>query len=125
MTKSIWAGVVALVIVVACGVVEVAVLTDGYNSLAESCQEMIAKAEDETITEDEFENFANKWLELREQSELLLPHNDVYELNLRVAEARSYVKSQDYKQLHAQLTVVSELLDYIPHLMQPSFKHIF
>lgn len=124
MTKSIWAGLIALVIVITCGVLEVVLLSKAYERLAADCEEIISKCESETLTTEEYNDFRDKWVELREKSELLLPHVDVYEINLRFAEGQAYAEQGDYAQLKAQLTVVLELLDYVPHLMTPNPKHI-
>lgn len=124
MTKNIWAGLIALILVVTCGVLEVLLLSRSYEKLATKCDEIISKCESETLTIEEYNEFRNEWMDLREKSELLLPHIDVYEINLRFAEGQAYAEQKDYEQLKAQLTVVAELLEYVPHLMKPSFKHI-
>lgn len=124
MTKNIWAGLVALVLVITCGVLEVVLLSRAYEKLASDCEAIIQKCEDESLTVEEYNDFRDKWLDLREKSELLLPHIDVYEINLRFAEGQAYAEQEDFEQLKAQLTVVAELLDYVPHLMKPSLKHI-
>lgn len=124
MTKNIWAGLIALVLVVTCGVLEVVLLSKSYEKLAADCQAVIEKCEDETLTVEEYNDFRDKWVDLREKSELLLPHIDVYEINLRFAEGQAYAEQEDYEQLKAQLCVVEELLDYVPHLMKPTLRHI-
>ena len=124
MTKNIWAGLVALVLVVTCGILEVVLLSRDYEKLASDCEDVIVKCENESLTVEEYNEFRDKWYVLREKSELLLPHMDVYEINLRFAEGQAYAEDQDYEQLKAQLTVVAELLDYVPHLMKPSLRHI-
>ncbi len=124
MTKNIWAGLIALVLVITCGVLEVVLLSQSYEKLAADCREVIAKCDSESLTLKEYNEFRDKWVDLREKSELLLPHVDVYEINLRFAEGQAYAEDGDYAQLKAQLTVVQELLDYVPHLMKPSLKHI-
>ena len=124
MTKNIWAGLIALVLVVTCGVLEVLLLSRSYEKLAADCDEIIKKCDEETLTVEEYNDFRDKWVDLRKKSELLLPHLDVYEINLRFAEGQAYAEQEDYAQLRAQLTVVAELLDYVPHLMKPSFSHI-
>lgn len=124
MTKNIWAGLVALVLVITCGVLEVVFLTRDYEKLAADCNEIITKCEEESLTVEEYNDFRDKWTDLREKSELLLPHIDVYEINLRFAEGQAYAEQQDFEQLKAQLTVVAELLEYVPHLMKPSLRHI-
>ena len=124
MTKNIWAGLVALVLVVTCGILEVVFLSKDYETMAKDCSEVITKCEQETLTVEEYNELRDKWVKLREKSELLLPHIDVYEINLRFAEGQAYAEQQDFEQLKAQLTVVEELLDYVPHLMKPSLRHI-
>ena len=124
MTKNIWAGLIALILVVTCGILEVVFLTKDYEHMAKDCSEAIGKCEAETLTVEEYSELRDKWVKLREKSELLLPHIDVYEINLRFAEGQAYAEQQDFEQLKAQLKVVEELLDYVPHLMKPSLRHI-
>ena len=124
MTKNIWIGLIVLVLVILAGVVEVVVLQKSYQKLAEECSQVIELCNQKSLTVTEYNNFRNKWEKLREKSELFLPHVDVYEINLRVAEGQAYVESHDYLQLTAQLQVVQELLDYVPHLMTPRLSHV-
>ena len=124
MMKNIWAGLIALALVITCGVLEVVLLSRSYEKLAVDCDEIIKKCEAESLTLEEYNEFRDKWIKLREKSELLLPHLDVYEINLRFAEGQAYAEQEDYEQLKAQMSVVAELLDYVPHLMKPSLRHI-
>lgn len=124
MTKNIIAGLLALALIITCGVLEVVLLSKEYEKLGDYCDEIILKCKNQTLTLTEYNGFRDKWVELRETSELLLPHIDVYEINLRFAEGQAYAEQSDYENLEAQLAVVAELLEYVPHLMKPSFKHI-
>ncbi len=124
MTKSIVAGIIALALVLSCGIVEVVVLKKDYEKLHDECVQVMSLAEEETLTEERFNEFRDRWVKLREISELFLPHQDVYELNLRFAESQAYVEQRDFEQVLAQLSVVEELLAYVPHLMTPSFNHL-
>lgn len=124
MNKSILAGLIALILVLSCGIAEFLVLKNQYENLHDQCQEVMQQAKSEILTVEQFNDFRDKWVKLRETSELLLPHTDVYELNLRFAESQAYVEQKDYEQLLAQLCVIEELLDYVPHLITPNFNHI-
>lgn len=124
MTKNIWAGLIALVIVLTCGILEVVVLAKEYDKLADDCNQMMELCEEQTLTLAEYNQFRDKWVDLRELSELMLPHVDVYEINLRFAEGQAYAENKDYTQLYAQLCVIQELLNYVPHLMKPIFRHV-
>lgn len=124
MTKNIIAGLIALVLVITCGILEVVLLSRAYDNLSDVCDEVIARCKNESLTQTEYDDFRRKWVKLRETSELLLPHLDVYEINLRFAEGQAYIEQGDYANLEAQLDVISELLEYVPHLMKPDFRHI-
>ena len=124
MTKNIWAGLIALILVVTCGVLEVVLLSREYERLEDYCGQVITKCEEQNLTVDEYNEFRERWVKLRETSEIFLPHIDVYEINLRFAEGQAYAEQGDFDNLHAQLAVILELLNYVPHLMKPNFKHI-
>lgn len=124
MTKNIVAGIIALVLVIICGVLEVVLLSREYENLSGICDEIISRCKSGNLTQTEYADFRQKWVDLRETSELLLPHLDVYEINLRFAEGQAYIEQGDYENLEAQLAVIAELLNYVPHLMKPNFRHI-
>ena len=124
MTKNIWAGLIALVLVIACGILEVVLLSRAYDNMRDDCHEIMKLCDDEQLTVEQYNEFRSKWVNLRETSELLLPHVDVYEINLRFAEGQAYAEQGDYDNLMAQLAVIDELLEYVPHLMKPNLKHI-
>ena len=124
MTKNIWAGLIALVLVITCGVLEVVLLGRAYEKMRDECHDVMNYCESETLTVEQYREFRDNWVKLRETSELLLPHIDVYEINLCFAEGQAYIEQGDYDNLMAQLTVIDELLDYVPHLMKPNIKHI-
>lgn len=124
MNKSIWAGIVALILVLSCGIVEVVVLKNQFETLHGECEEVMQLAKSETLSAARYGEFRENWVKLRETSELLLPHNDVYELNLRFAEGQAYIEQNDFEQLLAQLSVIEELLNYVPHLITPNLNHI-
>lgn len=86
---------------------------------------MLDEIDQQSITVERYDLFLHNWKDLREKGELLLPHADLYEINLRITETRSYVVNKSYKDAEAQLAIVMELLEYVPHLITPDFQHIF
>ena len=57
MTKNIWAGLIALVLVITCGVLEVVLLSRQYEKLADYCQKIMDKCDEETLTVEEYNEF--------------------------------------------------------------------
>ena len=125
MNKNLIFGLIALVLLIACGVVEVLVLKDEYKQLYQQVDYLLELCDQQTLSTQAYQQFCDEWVELREKSELFLPHADVYEINLRVYETASYVEKQAFDTAHAHLSVVKQLLDYVPHLITPDFAHIF
>ena len=125
MNKNVIVGVVALVLLIAFGVIEVVVLKDGYQDLHQDAENLLQLCNEKRLDVQTYQQFCDKWLKLREKSELFLPHIDVYELNLRIYETSSYVQNGSFDNAHAQLTIIQQLLNYVPHLITPSFEHIF
>ncbi|MEG2159425.1 MAG: DUF4363 family protein [Clostridia bacterium] len=124
MKRNIICTIIAILIVGFFGIFEVVVMSNLYKQLNVEATNLLELTIKEEITEEEAKQFQEKWKVLRERSELCLPHIDVYELNLRVAEAVACVEHKDYKSAHSQLAVVIELTEYIPHLMVPNIRHI-
>ena len=125
MNKNLIFGLVALLLLIGCGVVEVLVLKDEYKQLYQQVDYLLQQCNDHSLTVEAYQAFCDEWLDLREKSELFLPHADVYEINLRVYETASYVEKQSYDTAHAHLCVIKQLLNYVPHLITPDFAHIF
>lgn len=125
MSKSIITMIIALVLVLSAGICEVVVVRQEYEKLQQECQSVLDAAKAETLTQSEFDTFYQNWHSLRELSELFLPHLDVYELNLRVAESKACLEIDDMETMCAQMEIVNELLQYVPHMMTPSLRHIF
>ncbi|MBQ2805124.1 MAG: DUF4363 family protein [Clostridia bacterium] len=124
MIKNIVTASIVLVLILGCGIWEVVALKQDYQALQAETWEVMQKCIDQTLTESQYQQLCQHWVELRETSELLLPHIDVYEINLRFAEGKAYCKQGDFKQLYAQLCVAHDLLQYVPHLMVPNLRHI-
>ncbi|MBR2966188.1 MAG: DUF4363 family protein [Clostridia bacterium] len=124
MIKNIVTASLVLVLILGCGIWEVVALKQDYQALQTETWEVMQKCLDQSLTESQYQQLCQHWVELRETSELLLPHIDVYEINLRFAEGKAYCKQGDFNQLYAQLCVAHDLLQYVPHLMVPNLRHI-
>ena len=122
--RSMVIAAIAVVLILAFGIVEYVVLENEYEKLNTDTLSLMNKAENKTITVGDMEEYMEKWISLREKAEILLPHVDVYECNLRIAECKGFVAVGDFESAYVQLSVVEELTKYIPHLMKPIWVHI-
>lgn len=124
MNRNIFIGILALVLVIVVGIVEVIVIDNSYQEVHDSCQAVAQDIKNDKITLDKYQQFVSHWERLREKSEIFLPHQDVYEITLRIAETRAWLELGNLEDAYAQICVVQKLLDYVPHLIKPTWRHI-
>lgn len=124
MNKNFVIALIVLALIITAGVLEITFLGKGYLELADITNDLREAAKNETISLTEFEKFKFEWQRLRCNSEIFLPHIDVYEINFRIAELGSYIETGDYAMAHSQLAQISALLEYVPHLMVPTWQHV-
>lgn len=124
MKKQIIATVVIFLMLVGFGLTEVFVVKDNFVRLETRLTEMYDKAENETLTEEEYNAVWEDWKNRREHIEFFLNHMDFTEMDLRMAECRSYVRQGDYDAAQAQIGVLIELTHHIPHMLIPTPEHI-
>ncbi len=124
MNKNVIAGLLALLLILGAGITEVLIVSNRYKVVSQRCNELISLAENNSLTQKEYQQFADDWSKLRTLSELLLPHTDVYEVTLRISEAEGYLIGGMNEDLVAQLKVIKTLLEYIPDNVVPDFHHI-
>lgn len=122
--KGFVIAMIAVLIIVAVGLVEVGVLCKGYSEINSEVLVLMFKAEHNSISPEDMDVFIEKWECLREKVELFLPHIDVFECNVRISECKGFVKVGDYVNAYVQLTVVEELTRYYSHMLRPTFSHI-
>ena len=124
MSRSVVTLLIALLVILVAGIFEVVYVNQEYAKVEQQCKVLLDKAKDKTLTTNEFDDFYKNWHDLREKSELFLPHVDVYEINLRISESKALLDNGDFEMVYAQLEIAHNLLQYIPNMMIPSLKHI-
>ena len=124
MSRSVVTMLIALLVILVAGIFEVVYVNQEYAKVEQQCKVLLDKAKDKTLTTNEFDDFYKNWHDLREKSELFLPHVDVYEINLRISESKALLDNGDFEMVYAQLEIAHNLLQYIPNMMIPSLKHI-
>lgn len=122
--KHIIIPIVVLAIIIGFGIFEAMCVKKIYKDFENKIDNLIESCRNETLDVDSYAVFCQEWLKVREKSELFLPHNDVYEMNLRVSEIKTYVEQEDYELCLAHLSVMKDLAKYISHLATPSIQHV-
>lgn len=115
MVRSIISIIVSLTILALSGVYEQSYLKNNFNDLRFTLENTYEKAKNETITDDDAIIVQNKWRKLKKSLHIFVPHNDVKELDMWIAESVSYVKQKNYGEAIDKIEVAIELTTQIPN----------
>lgn len=124
MTKLIISIVVSLAILLGFGIFEAVLIESRFTDLNKEIAALIPKAQEEKISVSDFDPTFKKWEELRHVSELFLTHADIHEVNMRMRECMACIENKDYNAANVQLSVLTELTEYIPRNVAPALRNI-
>ena len=122
--KHVILPLIALALIIGIGAFESIAIHSIYKDFEEKVDNLIQLCLQEDLTQKQYETFCQDWVCTRKKSELFLPHNDVYEITLRVSEIKAYVIQQDYQLCLAHLLVIKDLASYVGQIVTPSLGHI-
>ena len=124
MAKQIVATTLFFLALVGAGIAEIFIVKNNFAVLETQLVEAYEKAEDKTLTAQEYDKVWDEWKNRRECIEYFLNHLDFTEMDFRMAECHAYVAQQDFDSAQAQLDVLIELSRHIPHMLIPTPEHI-
>ncbi len=124
MAKQIIVTTLIFLALVGAGLTEIFVVNNHFTALEEQLVAAYEKAENKTLTEQEYDIIWDDWKNRRECVEYFLNHLDFTEMDFRMAECHAYVAQQDFDSAQAQLDVLIELSRHIPHMLIPTPEHI-
>lgn len=124
MPKRLIVALLVLALLIAVGIAELIVLDSCYGNLYDSCSALSVQVLDNSVDIEQYDSMVRQWCTTRTLSELFLPHNDIWEINARIAECRANIVSDQYEQAYANMAVLLELIQYIPHNALPTLSHI-
>ena len=117
--------IVVLAILLSAGIFECICIHNTFAKFEKEVDQLIYLCEQENLTVERYADFVDYWHKIRVKSEFFLPHNDVYEITLRISETTAYVAEQDYELCLGHLAVMKELSNYVSRIAIPSLGHIF
>lgn len=123
--KHVVIPIIVLAVLLGVGIYESICNYKTFEKFESQIDELISLCEEETLDEQRYLQFVQYWHDIRVKSEFFLPHNDVYEITLRVSEITAYVKAKDYELCLGHLAVLKELASYAGRITIPSIGHVF
>ena len=122
--KQFLATLFIMLVLIAAGLTEIFVMQNNFGQFGDRLSECYEKAVSETLTEKEFDELDKYWINLRENIEFFINHQDFTEVDLRMAECKVYVAEKNFQSAAVQIGVIIEMTKHIPHTLLPTPEHI-
>ena len=114
MVKSIISAIIGFAILILGSAIEYRVVTNSFNEFDNEVKILRQKIENETATVDDGVNVQNVWIEKKKPLHVLIPHNEIKEIDLWLSECCGLLETKTFDDALTKLTVVSELIEQIP-----------
>ncbi|MBE5742748.1 MAG: DUF4363 family protein [Clostridiales bacterium] len=125
MVKSIYSVIIAFLIFVFIGIGEQIYMEKTFEILEESYTAVYEKMQDETANRNDVEKVKNLWLEKKKYLHFFIPHNDIKEMDLWLAEAVAYFNLDNLEEAISKLEVAITLTRQLPKNYKISIENIF
>ena len=125
MVKTIISSIVVAVIVLAFALFEQWFITKNFEDFNEVLTILYEKIDGENATQEDVYAVQDNWLSKKKSLHAFIPHNDIKEIDLWLAEAVTLVRDKKWEDAISKVEVLIELSEQIPKTFTLSFENIF
>ncbi|MBR5439817.1 MAG: DUF4363 family protein [Clostridia bacterium] len=125
MVRSFISAIIVIAILFSISIGEQYLLRKNFGEFKESAVCVYKKIEDETAVKEDVLSLQKQWLQKKETLHLFIPHNDIKEVELWIAEACTLVENKEFLDALAKIDVVIELSEQIPKMYTFAPQNIF
>lgn len=125
MVKSIVSVLVVLGILIAGAAFEQNYIHNEFGEFSAVVATLDEKVTAETATEADALAVQQNWLTHKSRMHVFIPHTEIKEIDLWLAETVSYVKSENWEEARAKLVVLTELVEQIPRTFRFRLENLF
>lgn len=125
MVRSIVSGLVVIAILFSISIGEQYLLKKNFGEFKESAVIVYKKIEEESAVKEDILSLQKQWLKRKETLHLFIPHNDIKEVELWIAEACTLVEYKEFKDALSKIDVVIELSEQIPKMYILAPQNLF
>ncbi len=124
MVKTIITAVAVVVLLLIGSILECFFIKDTFNEVGVEADAVYQKILNEEATEQDVYTLQDVWLNKKRFLHAFIPHNEIKEIDLWVAETVKLVKDEKWTDALSKLEVVNELIEQIPRTFEISFDNI-
>lgn len=125
MVKSIISSLCALIILFAASYGEGAYIKNTFDDFSIFLVQTNEKLEKQTASTQDALALQNFWKEKKRVLHIFIPHNEIKEIDLWLAEAVKPVKNEKWEDALSKIEVLKELLEQIPKTFALSIENVF
>ncbi len=125
MVKSFISVIISMGILIGGAIYEQIYLNNTFDELHEKFSVLDEKITENAADYDDVLSLQSLWIDKKQQLHVFIPHNEIKEVDLWVAEAVYYAKINDFKETKAKLSVTIELIEQIPKTFAVKFENVF
>ena len=125
MVKSIISLISVCIILVVGAVLETNFINKEFNDFHDVLDVAYEKVLNQTAVEDDVYAVQNNWLDKKAKLHAFIPHNDIKEIDLWIAETVTLVRDKEWHDAISKIEVLKELTEQIPKTFIISFSNIF
>lgn len=125
MVKSIISLISVCIILVVGAVLETNFINREFNDFHGVLDVAYEKVLNQTAVEDDVYAVQNNWLDKKAKLHAFIPHNDIKEIDLWIAETVTLVRDKEWHDAISKIEVLKELTEQIPKTFLISFSNIF
>lgn len=125
MVKSLVSALCALALLFGAAFYEQNYIKNTFDAFHVFLDEVYIKTEEETCTKEDASALQQFWINKKEVLHVWIPHNEIKEIDLWLAECVSFLDDKNYKEAKSKIEVVRELAEQIPKTFLIRAENIF
>lgn len=124
MVKTVISIIIVSLIILVGSIYENNFVNRQFDEFHEVLSVLYEKIEDETAIEDDVYAVQKNWLDKKKVLHSFIPHNDIKEVDLWLAESATLVKDKEWEDAISKIEVLIELSEQIPKTFVLSWANI-
>ena len=114
MVKATLSAIISVLIILTASFLEQAYLNDTFLDFENVVLATYEKSENQTAVKEDVLTVQKLWIEKKRSLHIFIPHNDIREIDLWIAEAVTLVENKEFVDALSKLEVVLEMIEQIP-----------
>ncbi len=124
MKKTIVTIIAVVLLLIIGAVFERQFISSEFKDFDNSLAILYSKIESQTASENDVYAVQSKWVEKKHHLHAFIPHNEIKEIDLWLAESVLYVKNKQWEEALPKIEVLRELAEQIPITFSVRFENI-